>query len=162
MKIQKANLDDIDSIISMQLDLASEGVIYGYVADMAKEWNERDLEWVYLSMNEGNAVGFIYCADRPYEGECIFPANSQILEIIELYVCPAFRHRGIGKQLLNTIISKANSQGYSHLRLYSAAKRFDDILTFYRDCGFTPWYLEMTQTIGNEQGEMIGDSCILC
>jgi hypothetical protein len=33
------------------------------------------------------------------------------------------------------------------MRLYSAAKRFDEILAFYRGCGFAPWYLEMVKPI---------------
>ena len=151
MKIQRANLDDIDAIISMQLCLAIEDVIYGYEADTDEDWQGRDLEWVYMARHEGKAAGFIYGAERPYKNECVFTEKSRILEIVELYVCPEFRHDGIGKQLVEKIISKAKSQGYSHLRLYSSAKRFDDILKFYRDCGFTPWYLEMTCSIEHEQ-----------
>ena len=44
------------------------------------------------------------------------------------------------------------------MRLYSAAKRFDDILAFYRKCGFAPWYLEMVKPIGTEQSD-VPDPC---
>ena len=112
----------------------------------AEVWNDRDLDWLFLAIDGCESVGFIYCEERSYEGECVFPKDSRILEIIELYVRPESRHSGIGRQLVKTVQSKAKAAGFSHMRLYSAAKRFDDILAFYRDCGFAPWYLEMGKT----------------
>ena len=98
-------------------------------------------------------VGFIYCVERPYRGECVFPEGSRILEIIELYVRPGSRHGGVGRQMVKAVQSRAEADGFSHMRLYSAAKRFDDILAFYRDCGFAPWYLEMVKPIRPEQSD---------
>ena len=145
--IREAKKADIAAILSMQQNLASEGAIWGYGPDSAEVWNARDLDWLFLAIDGSEPVGFIYCEERPYEGECVFPKDSHILEIIELYVRPQSRHSGIGQQLVKTVQSKAKSAGFSHMRLYSAAKRFDDILAFYRDCGFVPWYLEMVKPI---------------
>ena len=145
--IRGANKADIAAVLSMQEDLTSEGAIWGYGSDSAEEWNDRDLDWLFLAIDGCEPVGFIYCEERPYRGECVFPEGSRILEIIELYVRPQSRHSGIGWQLVKTVQSKAKAAGFSHMRLYSAAKRFDDILAFYRDCGFTPWYLEMVKPI---------------
>ncbi len=150
IKIRKANEADIAAILSMQEDLTSEGAIWGYGSDSVEVWNNRDLDWLFLAIDGCESVGFIYCEERPYEGECVFPEGSRILEIIELYVRPQSRHSGIGRQLVKTVQSKAKAAGFSHMRLYSAAKRFDDILAFYRDCGFSPWYLEMVKPIGTE------------
>ena len=145
--IRKANEADIAAVLSMQEDLASEGAIWGYGSDSAEVWKNRDLDWLFVAIDGCESVGFIYCVERLYEGECVFPKGSRILEIVELYVRPESRHSGIGRQLVKTAQSKAEAAGFSHIRLYSAAKRFDDILTFYRDCGFTPWYLEMVKPI---------------
>ncbi len=148
--IRKANKADIAAVLAMQQDLASEGAIWGYGADSADVWNDRNLNWLFLAIDSYEPVGFIYCEERPYRGECVFPEGSRILEIIELYVRPESRHSGIGRQLVKTVQSKAKAAGFSHMRLYSAAKHFDDILAFYRDSGFTPWYLEMVKPIGTE------------
>ena len=148
--IRKANKADIAAVLAMQQDLASEGAIWGYGADSADVWNDRNLNWLFLAIDSYEPVGFIYCEERPYEGECVFPEGSRILEIVELYVRPDSRQSRIGQQLVKTVQSKAKAAGFSHMRLYSAAKRFDDILAFYRDCGFTPWYLEMVKPIETE------------
>jgi GNAT superfamily N-acetyltransferase len=145
--IRKADTTNLVAILSMQEDLASEGAIWGYGADSLEEWKNRELNWLFIAMEGSKPVGFIYCAERPYQGEYVFPEGSRILEIVELYVRPESRHFGVGKQLVNVAQSKAKDDGFSHMRLYSATKRFDDILAFYRGCGFTPWYLEMVQPI---------------
>ena len=145
--IRKSNKADIAAVLSMQEDLASEGAIWGYGPDSAEVWKNRDLDWLFVAIDSCESVVFIYCVERLYEGECVFPKGSRILEIVELYVRPESRHSGIGRQLVKIVQSKAKAAGFGHMRLYSAAKRFDDILTFYRDCGFAPWYLEMVKPI---------------
>lgn len=49
-----------------------------------------------------------------------------------------------------TLQARARDDGFTHLRVCSASKRFADIQAFYMSCGFTPWYLEMTQDIRTE------------
>ena len=156
--IRKGNDGDITGILLMQKDLASESAIWGYGPDSVEVWNDRDLDWLFLAMDGCKPVGFIYCVERPYGDECVFPEGSRILEIVELYVRPGSRHRGLGRQLVNAVQARAEVSGFSHMRLYSAAKRFDDILAFYRECGFAPWYLEMVKRIGTEQSN-VPDPC---
>ncbi len=156
MELRKAGLKDLDTIVSMQQALASESAIWGYRSDSVEAWNGRNLDWLFLAVDNDESIGFIYCAERPYRGESVFPEGSRILEIVELYVRPEARHGGSGRQIVKIITSKANIEGFSHLRLYSAAKRFDDILAFYRECGFKPWYLEMIRPIGVEEDDALG------
>jgi GNAT superfamily N-acetyltransferase len=150
--IRKAGAADIAVILSMQNDLASEGAIWGYAADSPREWNHRNLGWLFLAVDGCEPVGFIYCAERPYQGECVFSEGSRILEIIEIYVRPQCRGAGVGRRMVDAVQSEAAASGFTHMRLYSAAKRFDDILAFYRGCGFAPWYLEMVKPIVVKQG----------
>jgi GNAT superfamily N-acetyltransferase len=145
--MRKAGTADIAAIVSMQNDLASEGALWGYMADSAEEWNQRDLDWLLLAVDGSEPVGLIYCTERPYQGECVFSEGNRILEIVELYVRPEYRHAGVGRRMVDAVQSMAAASGFTHMRLYSAAKRFDDILAFYRCCGFAPWYLEMTKPV---------------
>ena len=145
--IRQASLAGIPHIVALQRALEEENTIFGYRADSIDDWNARDLRWTLLATAANVNVGFIHCLPRKLTGECIFPPEAMVLEIIELIVQGVHRGTGIGHQLLTAIQQQAIRDGFTHLRLYSAAKRFDDVMSFYRSCGFTPWYLEMTQDL---------------
>lgn len=148
--IRKATTEDIPGMIVLQRSVEAESAIWGYAADSSEDWAKRDLAWTFLAMVGTRPRGFIYCSPRPCSGECVFPAGSRILEIVDLFIAADARCRGLGHELVATLQRHAQAEGFTHLRVYSAAKRFDDIVKFYRSCGFTPWYLEMTQELGAE------------
>lgn len=148
--MRRAVPTDISDLVALQRALEAEAALWGYRADFPEDWSKRDLTWTLLAAVDRRTVGFIHCAPRACAGECVFPANAKVLEIVELVVQPAHRGAGLGSQLVSAIKSMATEDGFSHLRLYSASKRFDDITRFYRTCGFTPWYLEMTQDLRSD------------
>jgi GNAT superfamily N-acetyltransferase len=148
--IRKATPEDISALVALQRSIEDEGAIWGYHADSAEEWAHRDLSWTLLAIEQDQIIGFVYCCRRPYSGECVFPQEAKILEIVDLIVATQNRRQGLGHEFLAALQRQARTDGFTHLRLYSSAKRFDDILRFYRSCGFTPWYLEMTKGIGAE------------
>lgn len=156
--IRRATIDDIPVMIALQISVEDEHAIWGHVAASPEDWAKRDLAWTHLAVVAGEAVGLIHCQPRPYSGECVFPSGSKILEIVDLFVAEPHRGQGLGHGLVAAIQAQAHEEGFTHLRLYSAAKRFDSILTFYRSCGFAPWYLEMTQEIASEPSAA-GDAC---
>ena len=151
--IRIARTEDIPKLMDLQRSIEEEDSIRAYCADSAEDWAQRDLAWTLLATVEGKPVGFIHCLPRPYSGECVFPADSKILEIVDLIVATPYRCRGLGHELVAAIQAQAREEAFTHLRVYSAARRFDDIREFYRSCGFTPWYLEMTQEIGIEPSD---------
>ena len=148
--IRRATTDDIPSLVSLQESIEQEDAILGYGADSAETWSKRALDWTLIASREGLPVGFIHCLPRPYSGECVFPAESRILEIAELVVAKPHRSRGLGGELVAAIQEMSRQEGFTHLRVYSAAKRFEDIVRFYGRCGLTPWYVEMTQDLRAE------------
>jgi len=147
--IRSARPEDIVSFIALQRCVEDAGEIWGYAADPETKWSARSLAWSFVAVHDGQAVGFIYCEPREHAGECVFPARSRILEITELVVHPEHRDHGHGRQLLASARAQAVRDGFSHLRVYSAAKQLEDVVRFYRSCGFTPWYVELTQPLGS-------------
>ena len=146
--IRHAKADDIASIAALQGAVENERAIWGYVEESREEWAKRDFSWTYVAVDGARLLGFVHCLPRPYSGECVFPAESKILEIVDLIIAPDARNGGLGRELVAIVRRRARFDGFTHLRVYSASKRFDDIVRFYRSCGFIPWYLEMTQEIG--------------
>lgn len=150
VSIRTAKKSDLHSLSSMQKLLESEGAIWGFGADPIQEWEALDLNWLLVAEEDELPVGYVFCVPREYKGECVFPEGSRILEILEIYVRPASRRDGVGHELVSAVQARAEEEGFSHLRLYSASKQFDDVVRFYRDCGFNPWYLEMVKPIKRE------------
>lgn len=148
--IKKARHEDIPKLVALQAAVAAENSIRGYQADSADDWAGRDLTWTWLAFYGLHAVGFIHGVPRPVDGECVFTPENKVLEILELIVAESSRNHGTGRELLLALKVQAFQGGFTHLRVYSAAKRFDDIVRFYRRCGFTPWYLEMTQALRDD------------
>ncbi len=146
--IRPARREDIPGIVRLQETIEAEACVHGYVADTAETWAGHDLDRTYVVVEGEITVGVVHAVPRAYEGECVFAPDDRILEIRELLVAPSHRDRGLGRELIAAIQGVARRDGFSHLRVYSAAKRFDDVRSFYGSCGFEPWYLEMTQVLG--------------
>lgn len=148
--IRKATRGDIPRMITLQREVEDDDALWGYGADSPDQWAQTDLAWTMVADFDGDLRGFILCRPRPYDDECVFAKGSKILEIAELIVTEDARDQGLGGQLVATMRKLAKKENFTHLRVYSASKRFDDLLKFYRRCGFNPWYLELTQEIGSE------------
>ena len=145
--IRSAHPGDIPQLIAIQQAIESEDAILGYCADTAFDWADRNFAFTYVAVVEREVVGFVHCEPRPYAGESVLSPGSKILEICELLVIEPYRSMGIGQKLMTIVRNEAETQGFHHLRVHSASRRFDEILRFYRRCGFTPWYLEMTMDL---------------
>ena len=148
--IRKATGEDIPGTIALQRSVGGRerhlGIRCGPAGRLGKAGPRADIS----GCRGARPVGFTCCCPRSYSDECVFGAWSRILEVVDLVVAADARRRGLGHELVATLQQHARAEGFTHLRVYTAVKRFDDIVRFYRSCGFTPWHLEMTQQIRGE------------
>jgi GNAT superfamily N-acetyltransferase len=148
--IRRAEVTDVSGISRLQRVVEAEQCLWGFHADAAEVWRSRDLSWTLLHDVDGDVVAFVHCLPKTYRGAAIYPAGSRVLEVVELMVAPSHRGQEVGGNLVRAIKAQALGEGFTHLHVYSAAKRFDDILRFYRECGFEPWHIVMTQKLDPE------------
>jgi len=79
-----------------------------------------------LARHQGQAVGCV----------ALRPLDRQVCEMKRLYVCSAYRGKGVGRVLVDRIIGEARTIGYERMRLDTIESSMQDAIALYRRRGF--------------------------
>lgn len=98
------------------------------------EFIEQEKNFVFVAQDNknGELIGFI----TVYEGFALY-AEGAFGTMAELYVRPAYRSRGIGKMLIQSVKEFGNDRGWKRLEVTTPPlPQFDETLAFYEREGF--------------------------
>jgi ribosomal protein S18 acetylase RimI-like enzyme len=121
---------------------AVEAIFREYVASLAEDISFQDFEAEFAGLpgKYARPTGVVLLAR---EGEEVAGAiacrmaEPGVAEMKRLYVRPAFRGRGLARDLANELIADARSQGYRTMLLDTLAS-MTSARALYRDLGFVP------------------------
>lgn len=114
----------------MALQLA-EG--YGFHLDV-EAWVEETMTEMFSQL--GSYLVLAYEGPEAAGMGCLHEIGDEMGEIVRLYVRPAFRRKGIGREILECLLQEARSMGYTKIRLGTNTKFMKAAQYLYRSYGF--------------------------
>jgi GNAT superfamily N-acetyltransferase len=81
-----------------------------------------------------------------------------ICEMKRLFLRPAYRGKGLGRVLVESIIDEARRLGYTHMRLDTLPGRMDQAIALYQSIGFVeiaPYYKSLAEDAKFMQLELV-------
>jgi GNAT superfamily N-acetyltransferase len=127
----------VGELLSEIMDAINEDVFNydEYATEIrAKDLIEKDKYWVFLANDNksGKLIGFVSL----YESYALY-SEGAYGTIPELYVRPDYRHKNIGKSLLECAMNFAKEKGWKRLEVTTPPlPQFDKTLSFYQANGF--------------------------
>ncbi|MHB9023666.1 MAG: GNAT family N-acetyltransferase [Armatimonadota bacterium] len=143
MKIRQATEDDLTGVSLLQQAWEQEQITYGLVAPDIACLRDQLSEFFLVAEVDGQLVGMVAASVHLSEGMAVIPAGERYLEIDDLYVRQSWRAQGIGRQLLDAALARADEQEIPYQLVYSATKDVQRIMRFYESCGFESWFVQM-------------------
>lgn len=149
MRIYEAALNDavMQTLIELSAAWEAENSCHGYRKN-AKEDISGNRVW--LAEEDGAIIGYLFGhMEKAKNFSTIMPADTPYFEIEELYVVPAYRCRGVGKELFFQAEKQAKEDGEaSFLMLSTATKNWKAILHFYlEETGMEFWSARLFKKI---------------
>ena len=119
--------DVLEKLISLSEDWEKEDSCYGYRKN-AKE----DIEGnrIFLAKENDEIIGYLFGHEENEEkGTSVIEKGKKCFEVMELYVRPSYRDRGIGRKLF--AFAEENLKDIDYITLSTATKNYEAILRFY-------------------------------
>ncbi len=132
--IRTATNRDIPAIQEVVFSVLAE---YGLQADPeGTDADLADIERDYLQ--RGGAFDVVEDASGQIVGTAgLYPLDAQRAELRKMYLQPSARGQGLGKQLLERILAKAECLGFAEVRLETNSV-LKEAVQLYQKYGFTP------------------------
>ena len=147
IRIEKAEPvpEVLEQLIAMSQDWEAEQSCFGY-----RRNTEEDIlgNEILLAYDGEETVGYLFGhPEASKNAHSIMPEGTPVFEIMELYVRPAYRSRGVGRQLMEACEAEAGETA-EYLMLSTATKNWKAILHFYvEEAGMEFWSARLFKKI---------------
>jgi len=128
---------------ALQRQWSEENCTYGNVPALRQQIADQVGQYFVVAESCGRIVGFAYGVVSRSSGLAVIHQGQQYLAVEDIYVVPACRSQGIGRQMLGQLIQVAESNGITGFLAYSATKNLAKVLDLYGGLGFKPWFVQL-------------------
>ena len=140
IKYRAANLNDLELIVNTRVALIDEDSGLNEIEQ--KNLYESNKAYIQDSIKQGTFISFLAFDDDIFVGTasaCLYAVlpgkklpKGKNAYIQNVYVLPAYRRHGIGKNLVSMVIGKAKEKGYTRINLHATKMGME----LFNDCGF--------------------------
>ena len=125
--VRDATFSDVDPLTNLRPPR-------GLHADRIRERTSTDARYVVAEVN-GRPAGF---GVIHFQGDPMWERPDQVPLVMDLYVSPDLRGKGIGKRVLRALEQSARERGFSCVYLQVEAEKNPKVLEMYRKLGYQP------------------------
>jgi GNAT superfamily N-acetyltransferase len=140
VKYRAANLNDVELIVNTRVTLIDEDS--GLNEIEKRNLYESNKEYIENAIKQDTFISFLAFDDNVFVGTasaCLYAVlpgkklpKGKNAYIQNVYVLPAYRRQGIGKNLVSMVIDKAKEKGYT--RINQKKKKMG--IELFSKCGF--------------------------
>lgn len=141
--VRTATPHDAPAVRRLQERWARENITYGFRPASLAAIRKSVGEWCYVAEAGSRIIGFVAGALLRSPGLAVVPKGARHLEITDLHVVRSWRSRGVGRRLLDALLTQARRRRIRYATLYSSTKDARRVMRFYERAGFRSWYVQM-------------------
>jgi GNAT superfamily N-acetyltransferase len=144
-RIRECSIHDIPQVIRLSRLWAAEGITQGYEN---VRWTEEKLaarisEYFCIAEHGQSVVAYAFGKVKTGEGNAVIRQGELYLDIHEVYIEEGHRANGLGTQLVQTLLEKAECNGVHRATVGSSNRDWQPTARFYEQLGFGMWYIQM-------------------
>ena len=149
MDIRRADLKDVEKILSLDRKWKREGVSWGIVVSSQKERKKQiKKNIVYIAEDRGKTIAYI-------EGEVIkserkrpayeIKKGEKYGELHSIYIINKYRREGLGKKMVENLLKEFKKNKVKKVLLKAVNKDLSRLVKFYKKFGFKERIVDMVK-----------------
>lgn len=145
--IRAATGSDLAAVVRLSEEWVEEEITYGQTAPSYDWFADRLLHYFFVAVVDGEVAGYSQGENHASDESvaAVLPIGTPFVEITNLYVAKGHRRRGLGGQLLDSVLDAARRDGVDRSLLFTGTKDVLSIVRFYSSRGYDGWGVQMVR-----------------